>query len=172
MALTHDGNERFELPLRIVVMNPVPELTLMLQRGQAGRATLLPPARHSSASVDFEFEVTVDGRLPDGRPRLLGPLVQGPSAARFVYLAVGQRAGQFDSAWDGRVKVPLSGLHWHAIEGLLPKGRLVAWISGQSPKGAPALASVKLLGHGWTAWHPAAAVPSASFNASSAKASQ
>jgi hypothetical protein len=38
--------------------------------------------------------VTVDGSVADGRPRLLGPYVQGPPAGRFVYLCVGQYAGQ------------------------------------------------------------------------------
>ncbi len=32
--------------------------------------------------------------MADGRPRLLGPYVQGPPAGRFVYLCVGQYAGQ------------------------------------------------------------------------------
>lgn len=143
--------ERFDLPLCIVVEEPVRGLALALQRGQAGKATLLPPARNASAAVAFEFDVTVDGSLPDGRPRLLGPFVQGPPDARFVYLAVGKRAGQVESTWDGRVKVPLGGLGWDQIEGLPPKGRLVARIAGQSPKGGPALASVRLLPPGWAA---------------------
>jgi len=143
--------ERFDLPLCIVVEEPVRGLALALQRGQAGKATLLPPARDALAAVAFELEVTVDASLPDGRPRLLGPFVQGPPGARFVYLAVGRRAGQVESPWDGRVKVPLGGLGWDQIEELSPKGRLVARIAGQSPKGGPALASVRLLLPGWAA---------------------
>ncbi|MDM0036928.1 DUF5990 family protein [Variovorax sp. J22P271] len=143
--------ERYDLPLRIVVEEPVRGLTLALQQGSAGKATLLPPARASSSAVTFELEVTVDGSLPDGRPRLLGALVQGPPDARFVYLAVGKRAGQVESPWDGRVKVPLGGLGRDHIEQLPPGGRLVARIAGQSSKGAPALASVRLLPPGWSA---------------------
>jgi hypothetical protein len=143
--------ERLDLPLRIVVEEPVRGLALALQRGQAGKATLLAPASNSSAAVRFDLEVTVDGSLPDGRPRLLGPFVQGPPDARFVYLAVGKRAGQVESPWDGRVKVPLGGLAWEHIEALPPNGRLVARIAGQSPKGGPALASVRLLPPGWAA---------------------
>ena len=70
--------ERFDLPLCFVVEEPVRGLALALQRGQAGKATLLPPARNSPAAAAFELEATVDGRLSDGRPRLLGPFVQGP----------------------------------------------------------------------------------------------
>lgn len=124
--------ERFELPLCLVVEDRVRGLTLALQRCQAGKATLLPPARNSVSAAAFELEVTVDGTLSDGRPRLVGPFVQGPPNARFVYLAVGKRAGQVESPWDGRVKVPLGGVNWEDIQSLSPKGRLFARIAGQS----------------------------------------
>ena len=142
--------ERFELPIRIVVEDPVPGLAVALQRGQAAKAALVAPASRSADAVTFDLEVTVDGVLADGRPRLLGAWVQGPPAARFVYLSVGKHAGQPDSPWGGRVKVPLGGLGWAEIEGLPPGGRLVARIAGRSPKGGPALASVQLLAPGWT----------------------
>jgi hypothetical protein len=141
--------ERFELPLRIVVEDPVRGLAMMLQRGKAAKMELLPPASRSAEAVAFDFAVTVDGRLPDGRPRLLGPHVQGPPEARFVYLCVGRYAGQADSPWAGRVKVPLGGLGWDEIQALPPGGRLAARIAGRSPKGGPALASVRDLPPGW-----------------------
>jgi hypothetical protein len=142
--------DRFELPIRIVVVDPVAGLAIALQRGKAPKATLVPPSSRSADAIAFDLEVTVDGRLPDGRPRLLGPCVQGPPAERFVYLSVGRYAGQADSEWAGRVKAPLGDLGWEAIEALSPGSRLVARICGQSPKGGPALASVKLRPPGWT----------------------
>ena len=89
------------------------------------------------------------GALADGRPRLLGPNVQGPPDARFVYLCVGRYAGQADSPWAGRVKVPLGDITWNKIDGVASGGRLTARISGRSPKGGPLLASVRLLASGW-----------------------
>jgi hypothetical protein len=142
--------ERFELSIRLVVERPVPGLAIALQRGRSAKAELVLPASRSAEAVAFDLEVTVDGRLPNGRPRLLGPYVQGPPEARFVYLAVGKYAGQADSQWSGRVKVPLNGLGWDEIEAIPSGGRLVARIAGQSPKGGPALASVRLLPPGWT----------------------
>lgn len=141
--------ERSELPIRIVVVDPVPDLTIALQRGQAAKAELVAPATQSAEAVVFDTEVTVEGRLDDGRPRLLGPAVQGPPKARFVYLVVGTSAGQAASRWGGRVKVPLAGLSWEQVEALPPGRRLVAQIAGRSAKGGPALASVKLLAPGW-----------------------
>jgi hypothetical protein len=142
--------ERFELPIRILVEDPVPGLAMALQRGKADKATLVPPSNRSSDAVVFDLEVAVDGRLPDGRPRLLGLFVQGPPDGRFVYLSVGRYAGQADSAWAGRVKVPLVGLGWDQIKALSSGARLAARIAGRSPKGGPALASVRLLPPGWT----------------------
>jgi hypothetical protein len=141
--------ERFELPLRIVVTNPVPGLAMAVQRGDGAKATLLPPASRSPDSVIFDLEVTVDGRLPDGRPRLLGLFVKGPPGARFVYFAIGRYAGQAGSEWAGRVKVSLAGLCWDEIEALSAGRRLMARIPGRSPKGGPALASQSPLPPGW-----------------------
>jgi hypothetical protein len=143
------AGDRFELPIRIVVADPVPGLAIALQRGQGANTSLVPPASRPTDEVAFDLEVTLDGRLPDGRPRLLGPYVQGPPGGRFVYLAVGKYAGQADSPWAGRVKVPLGDLGWVEIEALSPGKRLVARIPGRSPKGGPALASLRLLPPGW-----------------------
>jgi hypothetical protein len=146
--------ERFELPLRIVMEDPVPGVAVALQRGAAAKAELVPPANRSAEALAFDLDVIVEGRLPDGRPRLLGPYVQGPPDARFVYLCVGQLAGQADSAWTRRVKVPLGGLDWDGIEALAPGARLVARIAGKGKDGTPACASVPILPPGWRAWRP------------------
>ena len=137
--------DRFDLPLRIVVDAPIPGVLLALQRGAAAKAVLEPAVKTSIEAIVFEFDVAVDGALADGRPRLLGPYVQGPPAGRFAYLCVGQAAGQ----WSGRVKVPLHGLTWEAIEALGPGRRLEAHIASRGKNGGPALASVKLLPPGW-----------------------
>ena len=142
--------DRFALPLRIVVTDPLPGLALALQRGSTAGAELVPPVASSAAAVAFDLEVIVDGALPDGRPRFLGPEVQGPPAERFVYLCVGRMAGQADSDWAGRVKVPLGGITWPTIEGLPPGRRIEGRIPGRGRKGGPALATVPILPPGWT----------------------
>lgn len=42
-----------------------------------------------------------------GLPNSLGPFAQGPPAARFVYVDVGTYAGQKNTPWARRMKVPL-----------------------------------------------------------------
>jgi hypothetical protein len=135
--------ERFDLPLRIVVDDPVPGYVMALQSGAAAKAELKAGNR-SADTWAFDFTVTVDGALPDGRPRLLGPCVQGPPAARFVYLCIRRTAGQ---PWSGRAKVPLKDLDWPAIEALPPGGRLCAHYNGTGRGGLPACATVPLTSH-------------------------
>lgn len=141
--------ERVDLPIRIIVDDPIAGLAVALQCGQSAKAVLVPPASRSAQAVTFDLEVTLAGALADGRPRLLGPNVQGPPDARFVYLCVGRYAGQADSPFAGRVKIPLGELTWDKIDGVAPGERLTARISGRSPKGGPLLASVRLLAPGW-----------------------
>jgi hypothetical protein len=145
--------DRFELPLRIVVQDPVPGLAIALQRGAASKAELVGLSMSSGEPLAFDLEVTVKGSLADSRPRLLGLYVQGPPAERFFYLCVGKMAGQADSGFGGRVKVPLGGLTWRLIKDLPQAGRLEALISGRRGD-CPALATVPLLAPGWRAISP------------------
>ena len=142
---------RFDLPLRIVVEGPVPGVTTVLQRGASGKAELVAPALGEAGVLVFDFMVVVDGALPDGRPRLLGPCVQGPPTGRFVYLCIGQAAGQGGSPWSRRAKVPLGGIDWALIEALPPGERLMVRFNGRGRDGTPACATVPLLAPGWAA---------------------
>jgi len=141
--------ERGRLPIRIVIEDPVPGVKIALQRGATGKGALLPATENSREALAFDLEVEVEGLLPDGRPRLLGPFVQGPPAARFVYLCVGRAAGQFGSEWSRRMKVPLGGISRELIEALPEGGRLGARIAARGRDGSPACASVPLLTPGW-----------------------
>lgn len=141
--------ERMELPLRVVVEEPVPGVAVAMQCGGPHNVTLVRPVQDSAEALVFDFEVAVEGTIADGRPRLLGPFVQGPPNGRFVYLTIGVAAGQFDSPWRRRTKIPLGGLTLAMIEGLPPGRRLAAHIAGKARDGSPACASVPLLAPGW-----------------------
>jgi hypothetical protein len=143
------GADRFTLPVRIVMQDPVPGVTIALQRGATAKADLIPAAASSPEALVFDLDLIVEGALPDGRPRLLGPFVQGPPHARFVYLCVGRSAGQHGSEWNRRVKVPLSGISRDLVETAPAGAWLEARIAGRGKDGSPACASVPLLPPGW-----------------------
>ena len=134
------------LRLRITVVGPPPGVRLQLQRG---RHELQPPTRHSETAMTFEFEVRVATRS-GGHPNFLGVFTQGPPAGRFVYINSGTLAGQADSVWTRRAKVPLAGIRWALIERARAVGSMLETeIEGTARDGGPACATVPLLSGGW-----------------------
>ncbi|MGN6819603.1 MAG: DUF5990 family protein [Sphingomonas sp.] len=143
--------EKIDLPLRIVVDQPLPGVAIALARGNGANAALIAPVHASSDALVFDLDVTVDGNTAEGGPRFLGAFVQGPPTARYVYLNVGSMAGQIGSPWQRRVKIPLSGIGWEAIEALGAGSRLTAHIASKRHDGSPACATVPILPPGWSA---------------------
>lgn len=129
-----------ELRLRITVVDPPKGVEFQLQRG---RHELEPAVRTSPASMTFELEVRV-GTRPTGEPNFLGPYVQGPPNGRFVYINSGTYAGQLDSRWSRRAKVPLTAISWTLIERARKANSLVETeIAGRGRDGGPRCASVR-----------------------------
>ena len=136
------------LPLRIIIEQPLADVALALQHGNDG---LEPATAISPTQVVFDFAVRLGTPQADGTPNLLGPFTQGPAATRFAYICVGRRAGQATSCWDGRVKVPLTGITQSQVKALLAASgkRLAVRVPGRNPKGGPALATVRLPADPW-----------------------
>jgi hypothetical protein len=141
--------DRFELPLRIVMDDPVPDVAFALQHGGPGKEELRGAVRSRRDPLSFEFDVTVHGAIPDGRPRFLGPFVHGPPPGRFVYLRVGTAAGDPASPWSRRVKILLKDLGWAEIGALKPGQRLEAHYAGTGRDGSPSCATVPLKPPAW-----------------------
>lgn len=131
------------LPLRITLLHPPPGVRFRLQ---SGRTELVAPTREDGAAISFDFEVRVADRDGAQPPRFLGPFTQGPPAVRFVYVNSGKQAGESDSCWDRRAKIPLGGITWDLIERTLAKkgARLEVQIEGTGRDGGPACATVPL----------------------------
>jgi hypothetical protein len=132
--------------LRITIESPVPGVALAIQRGTDA---IVLPLRSTGDTVVFEVTAEVRQR-PDGTTVLAGAVVQGPPSARFLYVTVGTRAGQPNSPWNRRAKVPLIGIDSAMLAAATqPAVVLAARIAGRARDGGPACASVPLLGGGW-----------------------
>lgn len=136
------------LSLRITLVKPPHGVPLCLQQG---KADLVPPSSASREQVSFDFSVNIANDRPAGPPNFRGQAVQGPPAGRFIYINSGTYAGQADSCWSRRAKVPLAGITWELIEEALAKSDAVleARIAGTAGDGGPACATVRLLDSGW-----------------------
>jgi len=138
-----------ELPIRITVVDPLPDVWLRLQ---SGRADLVDAAVSTASEISFDFTVRVGPPRPDGRPTFLGPCTQGPPAGRFVYINAGLRAGQTGTPWDRRAKIPLGGITAQQVAAVLktPGARLEVRYPGRGRDGGPTCASVRLPPDAWT----------------------
>jgi hypothetical protein len=133
------------LRLRINVHHPVPGVTLRMQRG---RDQLVEPVGTTRDRMIFEF--TVRAGVRNGRPNFLGDFTQGPADARFVYVNAGTSAGQHNTPWSRRAKIPLTGLSRKLIDAALrTDGVLAVDIEGTHRDGGPCCATVEPLGDGW-----------------------
>ena len=137
-----------ELRLRIAVLDPPAGVTFKVQRGNAD---LEPPSSVSSSAIVFDLSVRVDGVTRGGHPRFLGEYTQGPPDGRFIYVNSGTLAGQADSCFTRRAKVPLAGIPEALVERAVntPGALLEARFQGRGRDGGPACASVSLVGGGW-----------------------
>lgn len=133
--------------LRVIIEGPVPGVALAMQRG---KDSIVPPVRVTPDSVTLEVSAEVRAR-PDGSQAFYGQDVHGPPTARFLYVTVGVRAGQHDSPWDRRAKIPLTGIPDAYLNAVRSQTDLVleARIAGRARDGGPACATVPILGGGW-----------------------
>ncbi|HTK38990.1 MAG TPA: DUF5990 family protein [Pyrinomonadaceae bacterium] len=129
-----------EIPLRIIVTEPLGGVTLRVQKG---RDELVPPTLESKTETVFDFIVNVE--LNDGLPNFLGKFAQGPKDSRFIYVNSGQYSGQSDSGWARRAKVSLMNITADRIEEVLASSnsRLETSFAGVGSDGGPTCASIR-----------------------------
>lgn len=132
-----------ELTFRIVLESPPAGVDYGLQRGGGNDYEVTQKQRSKTGDLRFEFEARVkEGK--DGQPALLGPFVHGPPQQRFIYLDIGTYAGQTDTPWSRRLKVPLSGITWDMVKRASRGGNLLeTHVAGTGKDGSPSCATVK-----------------------------
>ena len=135
-----------EVPLRIVLTNPPPGIDFGLQKGSGHTYETIQKQQSDSQDLQFGFTVRVKSS-PDKKttPTLLGPFVQGPPDARFVYIDIGTAAGQADSIWSRRLKIPLQGITWAMIDqvSVNPELILETQVPGTGKDAGPTCGTVK-----------------------------
>ena len=139
-----------ELPIRIILESPPTGVDFGIQKGNGNQYETIQKQRSNNNDLSFEFKISVkEGQtsLPD----FTGPYVQGPLNERFIYIDIGTCAGQMDSVWSRRLKIPLSGISTETIKLLLTDSSFIleAKVPGTSKDGGPNCATVKP----FSGWH-------------------
>jgi hypothetical protein len=128
-----------ELILRIIIEQPPTGVDFALQKGRGSAYETVQKQRSEGKDLLFEFQPSIKEGVSDSMAALGGPFVQGPPKQRFIYVDIGTYAGQADSRWGRRLKVPLAGI---PAKFLRTGGVLEARIPGTGRDGGPNCATV------------------------------
>lgn len=134
--MKHDQTQPREITLRLTLEKPTAGVDFALQQGRGRPFTTVQKQRSNGRDLKFEFQVTVKTGK-NGAPDFGGPFVQGAAGERFFYVNIGSYAGQTETPWSRRLKVPLYLIGWDAIES---GGLLTAKIPGTGKDGGPSCA--------------------------------
>ncbi|HYD24778.1 MAG TPA: DUF5990 family protein [Croceibacterium sp.] len=128
--------EQSEIRARLVIEQPVPGVRHSLQEDDA---PLDPKQSRAGEPLVFEFPL----RVAPG-PKFFGKQVrrEGP-VRRFVYVRVGQAAGQRLSPWTRRMKIDIHDIDAGLLERAIAGGVLEGTISGTAKDGSPACATIR-----------------------------
>ena len=139
-----------ELLIRIILEKPPTGVDFGIQKGKGNPYETIQKQRSNNNDLSFELKILVkEGQtlLPD----FTGPYVHGPLNERFIYIEIGTCAGQVDSVWSRRLKIPLRDISTETIKFLLsdPSFMLEAKVPGTGKDGGPNCATVKP----FSGWH-------------------
>jgi uncharacterized protein DUF5990 len=134
-----------ELTFRIVLHKPPTGVDFGLQLGRSATSTLVQIQRSTGEDLRFEFPLSIVTAEGSDTPDFRGPASQGRNGERFVYLCIGRYAGQADSPWARRLKVPLTRITGALLQRALqrPSAVLEARVPGTARDGGPNAATVK-----------------------------
>ncbi len=138
-----------EINLRIILQKPPADVDYGLQKGHANKYEIIGRQRGTGDDLIFEFTVTTKPGK-DSEIDFSGLFVQGPVGGRFIYINIGQSAGQFNTAWNRRLKISLIGITQSQIDEILKtSGILETSVPGTGKDGGPNCATVKPF-DGWS----------------------
>ncbi|WP_439585672.1 DUF5990 family protein [Dyadobacter bucti] len=133
-----------EITLQIILIKPTQDVVFGLQKGAGMNYETVQKQISASDDLVFTFTVRVKGdRSKDELPKLSGSFVQGSADNKFIYIDIGTYAGQSDTIWSRRLKIPLTGITWRDIDSLAANSMLQTSVPGVGRDGGPNCATPK-----------------------------
>jgi len=130
--------DQVEIGARITIENPVPGVMHSLQAKDGHPFDI--KASEGGEPLTFDFPL----RFSPG-PKFFGDQVrpEGPER-RFVYIRIGQSAGQMDSLWSRRMKIDIHDTPQSLLDrAAAGEGRVEFRVNGTAKDGTPACATVR-----------------------------
>jgi len=135
-----------EVTLQVVLIKPTKDVDFGLQQGSGNEYETIQKQRSNGQDLFFKFPVKIKGeRKKDLLPKFSGHFVQGPANNKFIYIDIGTYAGQTNTGWSRRLKIPLTGIGWNDIDKLIsnPGFILETIVPGTGRDGGPNCATLK-----------------------------
>lgn len=138
------------LPIRILLLFPTSGVDFGIQQGHGKHYKTILIQRSGLGDLQFDFSILYKA-APDGKADFSGDCVQGNRGNRFIYIDIGTYAGQIDTPWSRRLKIPLSHITSDMIQSLAnnPSWILCTSIAGTGRDGGPNCGTVKP----FSGWH-------------------
>lgn len=131
----HSMKETATINLHITLEQPPAGVDFALPKGKGNDHILEQLQRSNGGNLDFTCTV----HIKDDGADFSGPYVQGPKGTRFLYINIGTSAGQLNSPWTRRLKIPLSGFDTPVKDGM----SFTTKVPGTAKDGGPNCATVK-----------------------------
>jgi hypothetical protein len=136
-----ENTTRF-IQLRIILQKPVDGVVYGLQEGKGNEYKIIQSQKANGA--DLVFELSIIAKLDKtGAYKLSGPFVQGKPGEHFIYVGIGTYAGQMNTPWSRRLKIPLFGITNSLLDKLDDKTFFITTVPGTGKDGGPNCATVK-----------------------------
>lgn len=130
-------SDQTSIGLRITIEHPVPGELHSLQSGD----TLPLDPKRSAAGEPLSFDFSI--RIGPG-PKFFGDQVRREGPTRhFVYIRIGQLAGDCASLWSRRMKIDIHDLSPDLLASAASGGIIDLTIDGTAKDGTPACATVR-----------------------------
>ena len=133
-----------ELSVRIILESPPTGVDFGVQKGSGNKYETILKQRSGKSDLCFEIKISVK-ESKTSLYDFAGPYVHGPANERFIYVDIGTDAGQMDSVWTRRLKIPLRDIPAETIKQMLTDSSLVleTKVPGTGKDGGPNCATVK-----------------------------
>lgn len=128
--------EQTEIRMRLVIETPVPGVAHSLQDKKSQPVGVKTSKAGEALAFDFPIRIAAG-------PKFFGEQVrnEGPER-RFVYVGVGEHAGQKGTPWSRRMKIDIHTIPQAQLDKAAKGKTLEAVINGTGKDGTPACATV------------------------------
>ena len=124
--------------MRLLIEDPVPDVVHSLQDKKSRPVDAKRSLSGESIAFDFSIQIGPGPKFYGEQVRSEGP------ERRFVYVAIGQQAGEHGSFWSRRMKIDIQDIPQALLDGAIDGRRLLGTILGRGSDGTPACATVRV----------------------------